>query len=654
MKAKTYFEKLGHLAPDHPALKAFEAQIGAQLTPSPPPAEAEESAPAADESAGSEPEAEASGSEPEPEVAEAEPPAEAAAEPEGEAPAAEPAEAEPKQVDEALVAELREKLQQQDEAKRYHEYVKTLVALADEVGDPAESVELYLKAADLYVNKFVNQAEAVKTFEKVIEVDPDNQDAIAYLRQMYEKRRDWEKLIALNTSQAERLESGPERTAMFKEIAQLATDRVKKPDVCIGLWAVVLDNDADDLDALGALAQFYERARDYEKLADVLEKLAELTFDTKEKVQILTKLGQVTGDRLKDDARAVDAYRTLLTLQPDDRRAQEQLKKRYVSLGRWDDLEVFYADTGKWDEFIRVLESNEARTKDTEQRIGMLMKVAELWMTQKGKPDRSARAYEKILNLDENNLAAAEQLIPIYTQGNNPKGLSGAIEVKLGHVEDADGTAGASARGRRALREPHQRQEQGFRALPVGIRDCACRRAEPGGRRTGCATDRTLGRSHRGVQEPGDACGRRRRRGARQRAPAAPRAGAGRRGAACRRRASGVPRRLRERARQYHRAGSPRTSCTGTPSAGATCSMSTGRSASSSRIPTSASRSSTRSPSCTRPRSASRLPPCRPTRRCSRTIRPTPWRSRRSIASTSRPRTGSPTPTSCVAGSSWM
>jgi tetratricopeptide (TPR) repeat protein len=437
MKAKTYFEKLGHLAPDHPALKAFEAQIGAQLTPSPPPAEAEESAPAADESAGSEPEAEASGSEPEPEVAEAEPPAEAAAEPEGEAPAAEPAEAEPKQVDEALVAELREKLQQQDEAKRYHEYVKTLVALADEVGDPAESVELYLKAADLYVNKFVNQAEAVKTYEKVIEVDPDNQDAIAYLRQMYEKRRDWEKLIALNTSQAERLESGPERTAMFKEIAQLATDRVKKPDVCIGLWAVVLDNDADDLDALGALAQLYERARDYEKLADVLEKLAELTFDTKEKVQILTKLGQVTGDRLKDDARAVDAYRTLLTLQPDDRRAQEQLKKRYVSLGRWDDLEVFYADTGKWDEFIRVLESNEARTKDTEQRIGMLMKVAELWMTQKGKPDRSARAYEKILNLDENNLAAAEQLIPIYTQGNNPKGLSGAIEVKLGHVEDA-------------------------------------------------------------------------------------------------------------------------------------------------------------------------------------------------------------------------
>ncbi len=427
MKAKTYFERLGQISPDHPALKAFEAQIGTQLTPSPAPAEA-----AADDSAGDD----GAGDEAAPEAEEA--PAEAEAEAEAsEEERAPPAPAEAKQVDEALVAELREKLSQQEEAKRYHEYVKTLVALADELADVDERVELYSKAADLYVNKFVNQAEAVKAYEKVIEVAPDNQEATEYLRQMYEKRRDWEKLIALNTSQAERLEPGVERTAMFKEIAQLATDRVKKPNVCIGLWAVVLENDADDLDALGALAQLYERARDYEKLADVLTKLAELTYDTKEKVQILTKLGQVTGDRLKDDARAVDAYRTLLTLQPDDRRAQEQLKKRYVALGRWDDLEVFYADTGKWDEFIRVLESNEARTKDTDQRIGMLMKVAELWMTQKGKPDRSARAYEKILNLDENNLAAAEQLIPIYTQGNNPKGLAGAIEVKLGHVEDA-------------------------------------------------------------------------------------------------------------------------------------------------------------------------------------------------------------------------
>ena len=40
---------------------------------------------------------------------------------------------------------------------------------------------------------------------------------------------------------------------------------------------------------------------------------------------------------------------------------QEALKKKYLALGRWDDLEVFYAESGKWDEFIRVLEQQEAK-----------------------------------------------------------------------------------------------------------------------------------------------------------------------------------------------------------------------------------------------------------------------------------------------------
>lgn len=445
IRARGYFETLAGLVPDHPALRQFEAQIGEQLSGG---ADAD----AVDVSEGNEavleaiPEPSAPADEqPQAPVEDlaSEAPA-AAGEPQVEEPAAKRAGASevPPAVsaggggDAAKIAELREALAKQDEAKRYHEYVKTLIELGDEVVDTAEKVQLYTEAAELYVNKFVNQAEAVKTYEKVLEVDPQNDAATEYLRGMYEKRRDWEKLIALQKTQADFLEPGPARTAAFKEMAALATERVKKPDVCIDLWAVVLNNDPDDLDALGSLAQLYERARDYEKLADVLEKLADLTFDTAEKIDILTKLGQVTGDRLKDDARAVEAYRMLLTLQPDDRRAQEQLKKRYVSLGMWDDLETFYQESGKWDEFIRVLETNESKTTDPAESIKMLIKIAELWMTQKGKPDRSARAYEKILSLDAENLEAAERLIPIYSTANNAKGLSGAIEVKLVHEQN--------------------------------------------------------------------------------------------------------------------------------------------------------------------------------------------------------------------------
>jgi len=447
IRARKFFERLSRVDSAHPALLAYEAQIGEKLTgaaparasspaavtPQPAPVATPSPAPVASVTPAAEqvdaPPASAPVSAPEPIAASA-------------APAAAPAPASAPAADQALIASLREKLAQQEAAKRFNEYVKTLVALGDAVSEPEEKAELYSKAADLYVNKFANQAEAVRAYEKVLEVDPGHTGAIAYLREMYEKRRDWEKLIQLSMREAASLPGGAERAAKFKQIALLATEKVKKPEVCIDLWAVVLENDPDDVDALNALSQLYERSREYDKLADVLSRLAELTYDTNAKIELLNKLGQVAGDRLKDEERAVDAYRMLLTLQPDDRRAQEQLKKRYVTLGRWDDLEVFYADTGKWDEFIRVLESNEARATDTAQRIGMLMKIAELWMTQKGKPDRSAKAYEKVLSFDENNLAAAERLIPIYTAANNPKGLATAIEVKLGHVQHPEDSLG--------------------------------------------------------------------------------------------------------------------------------------------------------------------------------------------------------------------
>ena len=417
IRARTFFERLADVAPDHTALKAFELQIGQTLSGK------GGAAPAAAAAARA-PEA----SEPEP-VASVEPPA-----PEPEPAHEEPTPETPRETGRA--AELRQQLAQQEAANRHHELVKTLVALGDEVRDPHEKVGYYERAAELYVGKFMNQAEAVKVFEKIIEVSPGHPQAVEYLIQMYEKRRDWEKLIALRKGQAEQLPMGPARVASLKELANLATEKVRKPEACIDLWAVVVENDPEDIDALNALSQLYERARDYEKLADVLYRLADATGDVPKKIELLNKLGQIAGDRLKDEERAVEAYRLLLTLQPDDRRAQEQLKKRYVTLGRWDDLEVFYADSGKWDEFIRVLESNESRAENDEQRIGMLMKIAELWMTQKGKPDRAARAYEKILGFDANHLDAAERLIPIYAAMNNSKGLAAAIEVKLAHVTD--------------------------------------------------------------------------------------------------------------------------------------------------------------------------------------------------------------------------
>ncbi|HEX2674210.1 MAG TPA: hypothetical protein VHM25_25210, partial [Polyangiaceae bacterium] len=234
IRARKFFERLSRVDSAHPALKAFEAQIGEQLGGAPS-SRAAEPAPVsakavAVEAPAAEPVPSSTAATPvAPEVAVAAAVAASATAPAATvaaAAAAAPVASAPAS-DDALIASLREKLAQQEAAKRFNEYVKTLVALGDAVPDPEEKAGLYAKAADLYVTKFANQAEAVRAYEKVLEVDPNQPAAIAYLREMYEKRRDWEKLIQLSMREASSLASGAERAAKYKQIALLATDKVK-------------------------------------------------------------------------------------------------------------------------------------------------------------------------------------------------------------------------------------------------------------------------------------------------------------------------------------------------------------------------------------------------------------------------------------------
>ena len=454
IRARLSFERLSAVAPEHPQLRAFEAQIGEAIKPvrsvrpndgigQSVPETAASTAKAVREEGAAAPSSEAvtprapAAAESAPlgvERAAAPPPANV--EPPAAItvpPAAPPP---PPPVDEAKIAELKQQAEKQENAKRYNDYVRTLLQLAGLVPDPAEKVSLFAQAAELYVSKFANQVEAVKAYESVLAIDPQNGQAVDYLRQMYEKRRDWEKLLGLQRREAERLAPGAGRAAKFLEIARLATERVKKPEVCIDLWQEVLVNDDASVEALAALAGLYERAKDFEKLAAVLERQVETTFDPAAKIQVLTKLATIYGERLNNDEGAVNAWRALLTLDPNDRRAQDALKRKYLALARWDDLEGFYAESGKWDEFIRVLEQQEAKETNASAKCSLLFKIAELWADKKQKPDRAAKTYEKILEIDADSLQAAEALIPIYAAANNSKALANAIEVKLGHERD--------------------------------------------------------------------------------------------------------------------------------------------------------------------------------------------------------------------------
>lgn len=239
------------------------------------------------------------------------------------------------------LAELDEALEKFIEGKRWSDAIKTILAKADLVVDPEEKVALLKEAGTLYVERSSNQAEAIKCFEAVLEISPHDLEAIERLKEMYEKRRAWEPLVRLMGREAELLDPA-DRAIRYVEMAELATQRLRKPEICIEMWELVLGAEPGHPQAIEALAPLYERAREWEKLTGVLETLSEAEPDPEQQKQQLQKLGMIYGDKLENHEGAVNAFERLLSIDPDDRRAQDQLKRRYVALKAWDKLEEFY------------------------------------------------------------------------------------------------------------------------------------------------------------------------------------------------------------------------------------------------------------------------------------------------------------------------
>ncbi len=319
--------------------------------------------------------------------------------------------------------------------KRWPDLIGRIRRRAELTDEPDKKTRLYLEAGNLFLEKFNNQAEAIKSFEAVLEVSDANAEAIGKLKELYARRRDWEKMIAVQQKELALIEDPEERRIQLLEVARTAGTKIKKPALAIRLWSQVIEVDPENAEALEHLEHMQEREKDWASLSQTLERLIEVMADDPKRNQYLVKLGLLYADKLKDNAAAIRTWETLHGIDPSNRRASDALKKLYLAEGNMHNLEQFYARQEKWAEFIRVLE-RESDSSEGDARTALFLKIADLYKEKLGKPDRATRALEKALGDDRKNLTVAEKLIELYEEAGDERHIAGPLGIKLEHTDD--------------------------------------------------------------------------------------------------------------------------------------------------------------------------------------------------------------------------
>lgn len=271
-----------------------------------------------------------------------------------------------------------------------------------------------------------NDLEAAEEyFQRLRKANPTHAGMLQFYRELTANREEPMKMLQV-LNEAQRATRDVDMKLEFcREIARVAESQADNQTKAIDAWKQVLRLDANDADARNSLRKLYESAEQWNALLDLLKgDIDTLPEDDVEgRVEIMKQMVVIYRDRLSHDPMVINTYNGILRIDPDNREALEELSSVYESLGRYSDL-------------TRVLERRAKIEDEPDKKVGLLTRVATLWVERFNNLNKAVEPLEQVLELDPTNADALSQLKAIYTKRRSWKPL---FEVIRREAEMAEG-----------------------------------------------------------------------------------------------------------------------------------------------------------------------------------------------------------------------
>ncbi len=257
-----------------------------------------------------------------------------------------------------------------DKLERHAERAKDWPTLAEVLErrlptlDSAEAkLAVLQKLGPVYAEHVGDQVKAISAWSRVLEIEPRQPRAMRVLRDTFLRSEDYDGLENLYVSQgdfdglaevlgntADRAADSSAKVDLSYRAARVYEEHLGQPDRAFRAYERVLANAPNDTRAASKLLPLYAADDKWARVPALYEILLAGTDDPAEKVSILEKLVEVTGQRLSDRRAAASHARRAYEAAPADARAIDLLEQSARAAGHWDEmvaaLEARLADLG--------------------------------------------------------------------------------------------------------------------------------------------------------------------------------------------------------------------------------------------------------------------------------------------------------------------
>ena len=296
---------------------------------------------------------------------------------------------------------------------------------------------------------------AAQALERAVALNPTGSEALEHLKDVYQRSERWAKLLDTLRLEIGLLKDDPrQREQLLRSAAELAEEKLGDLATAERFYVEIVGLSPRDKPLIQSLARVQEARGEWSGLAEALTRELGLTTERTEVIALRRRLAEVFAAKLGQPFQAIEHFRRLLDLSPQD---PEALKR----------LTELLREQREWTELTRVIE---LRLQQDPLSQPLQLELARTHSERLEQPAPAVQAAERILQQDPQCREAAELLVETHRRFQGvPAGLAQALQ-RLAGVAQGRERADALSELATILRDQLGQREGALSALREAFR----------------------------------------------------------------------------------------------------------------------------------------------------------------------------------------
>jgi tetratricopeptide (TPR) repeat protein len=199
-----------------------------------------------------------------------------------------------------------------------------------------ETVELLKKIARTSEEGARDVDTATEHYNKILELEPENRDALDALGRIYESTEQWAELIDITRRQIKVTSDRNTKALLYFKCGSVMEAKFGREQDAIRYYDAAIKTSPSCLPAVHGLRDLYRRREEWPRVIETLELEVKLWTDDKERAGVFAQIGRIHEKQLGDPERAMQFYDSALSVDPDCLLANQALFEHYFDRSEWD------------------------------------------------------------------------------------------------------------------------------------------------------------------------------------------------------------------------------------------------------------------------------------------------------------------------------